>query len=93
MCSSISHGRVLVMTFLYSTAIQYGNIVHTLSALEAAARLGCHRFICTGSQAEYGRQTQLITEATCPHPGDAYGAAKLAACALSRVRAAELGIE
>ena len=74
-------------------AAQYGNIVHTLSALEAAARLDCRRFICTGSQAEYGRQTALITEETCPHPGDAYGAAKLAACALSRVRAAELGIE
>lgn len=74
-------------------AAQYGNIVHTLSALEAAVRLRCHRFICTGSQAEYGRQTALITEETCPYPGDAYGAAKLAACALSRVRAAELGIE
>ena len=77
----------------YDFAAQYGNIADTIGALEAAARLGCHRFICTGSQAEYGRQTALITEETCPYPGDAYGAAKLAACALSRVRAAELGIE
>ena len=77
----------------YDFAAQYGNIADTLGALEAAARLGCKRFICTGSQAEYGRQTALITEETCPHPADAYGAAKLAACALSRVRAAELGIE
>ena len=77
----------------YDFAAQYGNIADTLGALEAAARLGCKRFICTGSQAEYGRQTALITEETCPHPADAYGAAKLAACALTRQRAADLGIE
>ena len=77
----------------YDFAAQYGNIADTIGALEAAGRLGCKRFICTGSQAEYGRQTALITEETCPHPSDAYGAAKLAACALSRQRAADLGIE
>ena len=76
----------------YDFVAQYGNIADTLGALEAAARLGCKRFICTGSQAEYGRQTALITEETCPHPADAYGAAKLAACALSRQRAADLGV-
>ena len=76
----------------YDFAAQYGNIADTLGALEAAARLGCKRFICTGSQAEYGRQTALITEETCPHPADAYDAAKLAACALSRQRAADLGV-
>ena len=76
----------------YDFATQYGNIADTLGALEAAARLGCKRFICTGSQAEYGRQTPLITEETCPHPACAYGAAKLAACALSRQRAADLGV-
>ena len=77
----------------YDFAEQYGIIADTIGALEAAARLGCTRFICTGSQAEYGRQTALITEETCPHPADAYGAAKLAACALTRQRAADLGIE
>ena len=77
----------------YDFAAQYGNVADTLGALEAAARLGCRRFIVTGSQAEYGPQTVLITEETCPHPTDAYGAAKLAACALSRQRAADLGIE
>ena len=76
----------------YDFAAQYGNIADTLGALEAAGRLGCRHFICTGSQAEYGRQTALITEETCPHPADAYGAAKLAACALSRQRAADLGV-
>ena len=77
----------------YDFVAQYGNIEDTLAALEAAVRLGCRRFIATGSQAEYGPQTALISEETCPHPTDAYGAAKLAACALSRQRAADLGIE
>lgn len=77
----------------YDFAAQHGNIGHTIGTLEAAVRLGCRRFICTGSQAEYGRQKQLITEETCPHPADAYGTAKLAACALTRQRAADLGIE
>ena len=76
----------------YEFAEQYGNIADTISALEAAARLGCKRFICTGSQAEYGRQTALITEEMSPHPVCAYGAAKLAACVLSRQRAADLGV-
>lgn len=76
----------------YDFAEQYGNIADTIGALEAAGRLGCKRFICTGSQAEYGRQTALITEETCPHPTCAYGAAKLAACVLSRQRAADLGV-
>lgn len=76
----------------YDFAEQYGNIADTIGALEAAGRLGCKRFICTGSQAEYGRQTALITEETCPHPACAYGAAKLAACVLSQRRAADLGI-
>lgn len=35
----------------------------------------------------------MITEETCPHPADAYGAVKLAACLLTRQRAADLDIE
>ena len=65
----------------------------TLAILEVAVQLGCRRFVCTGSQAEYGPQTELITEETMPRPVDAYGAAKLAACVLTRERAAELGVE
>ena len=53
----------------YDFAAQYGNIADTLGALEAAGRLGCRRFICTGSQAEYGRQT------IAPYCDVAYGAA------------------
>ena len=68
-------------------------IEYYLEALEAAARIGCKRFVGIGSQAEYGPQKELITEETCPHPITAYGTSKLAACALTRQRANELGIE
>ena len=68
-------------------------IDYSLGALEAAVRIGCKRFVCAGTQAEYGPQKKLITEETCPHPVTAYGASKLVACALTRQRAAELGIE
>lgn len=72
---------------------QYRNIPASLAALEAAARMGCKRFLCTGSQAEYGLQEGIVTEENRPHPNCAYGAAKLAACVLTRQRAADLGME
>ena len=68
-------------------------IEYSLKALEAATEIGCRRFVCTGSQAEYGPQKTLITEDTYPHPVTAYGAAKLAACVLTKQRASELGLE
>jgi len=74
-------------------AVQYQNVKDSLSLLEAVAKIGCKRIVCTGSQAEYGLQSQLITEETCPHPVTAYGTAKLAACLLTRQRASELDIE
>ena len=74
-------------------AAQYRNVDYTLQALEAAKALSCKRFICTGSQAEYGLQSGLTTEETLPNPNTSYGAAKLAALYLSRNRAEQLGIE
>ena len=72
---------------------QYQNVDYTLKALDAARSLSCKRFICTGSQAEYGPQAGLTTEGMLPNPDTAYGAAKLAALYLSRERAAQLGID
>ncbi|MBP2627624.1 MAG: UDP-N-acetylglucosamine 4-epimerase [Firmicutes bacterium] len=72
---------------------QIPNIKRTMDALEIAYALGCKRFVCTGSQAEYGIHHGLITENTTTNPNTAYGAAKLATCNLSRVRAEQLGIE
>lgn len=73
--------------------VQKQNIDYAIMALEAAKGLSCKRFLCTGSQAEYGIQHQLITEETLPDPYTAYGAAKLAACYLTKRRAEQLGID
>ena len=72
---------------------QYQPVQWTLKALEAAAELGCRRFICTGSQAEYGRHEGIITENTLPNPVTAYGAAKLATCHLTKLLAKQSGVE
>ena len=57
----------------YDFPVQYQNVEDTLWVLEAANQIGCRRFVCPGSQAEYGPQADIITEETCPHPIDAYG--------------------
>ena len=72
---------------------QYKNIADTVNSLEAAAAAGCGRFICTGSQAEYGITESIQTEDMCPSPFSAYGAAKTAAMYLSKRRAGQLSIE
>lgn len=74
---------------------QKKNIGYTLDAIYIAKKLGCKRFICTGSQAEYGivSPNELILENRTPKPFTAYGATKVAACYLSKQYADELGIE
>ena len=77
----------------YNFVEQWQNVEATLESLRSAKALGCKRFIATGSQAEYGPQTELITEETLPHPIDAYGSAKLATCIMSRQLALDMDIE
>ena len=74
---------------------QKKNVRITLQAMEAAKACGCRRFLCTGSQAEYGivPPDELTDEKRVPMPITPYGAAKTAACHLSRIRAKELGLE
>lgn len=72
---------------------QYQCAQYTIRTLEAAAKSGCKRFICTGSQAEYGPKESIITEETLPAPATAYGTAKLIACHATRQLAKELGID
>ena len=74
-------------------AEQMHNVERCLDSLNAAAAMGCRRYVGAGSQAEYGVVDGIITE-DCPTvPFSAYGAAKLSACHLSRVLSHELGIE
>lgn len=72
---------------------QTKNIKASIDAVEAAATLSCDRFICTGSQAEYGVQTGIIYENLRPSPINAYGSAKVAALYLTKRRAEQLGMD
>lgn len=67
-----------------STRLQSKNIDYTLDAVEAAAKLGCKRFIGAGSQAEYGPLDREMIGPDAPeHPTTPYGVSKLAAGKLS----------
>lgn len=57
--------------------VQKKNAEDSLKALEGAMRLGCRRFLFSGSQAEYGIHSQAISEETECRPVSEYGKAKL----------------
>ncbi len=58
-------------------AVQRKNAEDGMKALLGAKRLGCRRFLFSGSQAEYGIcQTRMAEDAPC-HPVSEYGKAKL----------------
>lgn len=69
------------------------NIEYTLDAVELAKKLGCHTFVGAGSQAEYGRVSNIITPSTSTNPENAYGIAKYAAGRLSGLLCRDLGIK
>lgn len=71
---------------------QIRNIQHTVSAVRAARKLGCHTFIGAGSQAEYGRVEGLLKPDTPCFPENGYGMAKLCAGQMSRVECEKLGM-
>ena len=58
--------------------IQGKNVSDSLSALGAAADLGCKAFLFAGSRSEYGKQEGYYSENLPCHPQVAYGRAKLA---------------
>ncbi|MCB6346226.1 NAD-dependent epimerase/dehydratase family protein [Enterocloster lavalensis] len=72
--------------------IQARNIGYALEALGAAARLGCTRFLFSGSQAEYGITDGLMREDSPCHPVSEYGKDKLEVCRRAGEKAGELGI-
>lgn len=58
--------------------VQQKNGVYGMKALEGARKLGCRRFLFSGSQAEYGIcQTQMSEDRVC-QPVSEYGKAKVA---------------
>lgn len=72
--------------------LQDKNVAHALEAVRLAARLGCHTFIGTGSQAEYGRSNEKLTPKTPVHPENEYGRAKLQAGELTRQDCERVGL-
>lgn len=74
------------------THVQADNIQFALDAVEAAEKLGCGCFVGAGSQAEYGRFEGKLNARVPVFPENGYGAAKLCAGQLSRIRSHQLGI-
>ncbi len=73
---------------------QCKNIEYTLQAVYAANRLGCRKFIGTGSQAEYGLLDLPQISPTSPtNPIQPYGIAKYAAAKLGAEAARKLGMD
>ena len=77
----------------YDAIEQNINIEDGMNSLKSAIALNCRRWICTGSQAEYGARREKLTEDLMPQPFCAYGTAKVALCYLSKYYAKMNGIE
>ena len=71
---------------------QAANIQYSLAAVELAQRLGCEVFVGAGSQAEYGRKEEMLTETLEACPETAYGMAKLCAGQMTRLSCQQKGI-
>jgi nucleoside-diphosphate-sugar epimerase len=69
-----------------------GNVEGSLALMGLAARAGCRTWVGLGSQAEYGPHEGPIDERAATRPRNAYGAAKLEACARSRRLADATGV-
>ena len=64
-----------------------------LDAVEAAAALGCRRFLFTGSQAEYGVWHRTVAEDTPCHPVSEYGKAKVDFCEKAKILCKQKNME
>lgn len=73
--------------------LQESNIQYALDAVKLAARLGCKRFIGTGSQAEYGLKNKKLTSSMPANPVSAFGASKLYAGKMCEILAHQLGMD
>ena len=64
----------------------------SVSAVELASKLGCHTFLSTGSQTEFGPNITTLSESVVCEPTQPFGASKLYSYHLTRHKAKELGI-
>ncbi len=72
--------------------LQRENVSYALDALMKAKACGASVFVFSGSQAEFGPKTGVLSEETPCAPATAYGKAKLEAEEKTRTLAAKLGI-
>lgn len=75
--------------------LQLSNVENTLSAVKAAKKLGCRKFVFIGSQAEYGRVNygkNLAPDTPCS-PETEYGKKKLSAAEKAAALCIDLGFE
>ncbi len=73
--------------------VQQLNVTQTILAIRTAEKLGCRRFVFTGSQAEYGIWHVPVTEETPCRPVSEYGKAKAAVAAAAGELCQSLNIE
>lgn len=72
--------------------IVQANVVGTLRALQAALRLGAHRFVLVGSSGEYGPGVEIDEDAPL-RPTSEYGASRASATLLARAFGARRGLD
>lgn len=73
--------------------LQNQNVAYAVDAVELCHRLNCPVFVMTGSQAEYGRKNEPVTETMEKHPENGYGMAKLCAEGMTRLLCHKYGIK
>jgi nucleoside-diphosphate-sugar epimerase len=76
-----------------NSEIQETNKANAYTAMRVASAIGCKVFVDSGSQAEYGTCTDLITEESPCHPFSDYGKAKLEVWQKGRLLCEELGLK
>lgn len=76
-----------------ATLVQHENIVYTLNAMRAAAKMGCRLFVMAGSQAEYGSTTMPQREDMRCEPFSEYGKAKLQMWKEGKKQAEDFGMK
>lgn len=72
---------------------QLENVQFTIDAVHLAKKLGCHKFVGAGSQAEYGTPNVILKADTPVNPLVPYGVAKYAAGRLSAMECKKEGLE
>ena len=77
----------------FNVPLQLGNLNCFIEAIELCNRIGCKKFIATGSQAEYGTVKHIIDENTPLRPTTAYGAAKVCSSNMGRILCEQYGIK